>query len=89
MSAESIISLMIVRWQGWGPSMPWNADIMMLPLTAAGCAVCTHGRAILIDSLHHELYCSLGAVWVYNTVQRKEWVFLYTFVCLHLQPYAG
>jgi hypothetical protein len=46
---------------------------MVLPFTATGCAVCTHSRVILIDSLHHELYCSLAAIWVtvqYGTVKR-------------------
>ena len=42
---------------------------MMLPLTATRCEVCTHGCVILIDSLDHELYCSLVAIWVYNAVQ--------------------
>ena len=67
-----------------GPLKPWNADIMMLPLTATRCAVCTHSRVILIDSLHHDravLFPRLGLQCC--TVRRT--VFLYIFACLHLQ----
>jgi hypothetical protein len=41
-----------------------RADILMSPLTVTGCAGCVHGRVIMIDSLHHELYFLNGAVWV-------------------------
>ena len=37
---------MIVHCQSWGPSKTWNADIMVLPLTATGCAACIHRRVI-------------------------------------------